>query len=361
MLKIAISAAEHSGDLLASSLIKELKTQLPECEIFGLAGDKMIKNGCKSLWHLDKVSVMGFSAVLLKLPSLLLLRKEIITTIQNQKPNVFIGVDAPDFNFKIERKLRNKGIKTVHFVSPSVWAWRQKRIKKIKKSTDLVLCLFPFEVLFYQKHNMPAVFVGHPLADILKPRETYQENDKLLLMPGSRKSEIKAHLEIMLESAQALKKYNNNLEITVALVNDKYNLFVTQVINKYHGVKVEYGNSHQLINEADLVIVASGTATLEVALIATPMVVIYKMSWLSYRIAKALVKIPFVSLPNIILNKKIVPELIQEDATVKNIVAESIKVISSDYQKLKEEFINIHNQLKRNSTKKSAQEILSRI
>ena len=201
-MKIALSAAETSGDLIASSLVVALKLNDSNCMIDGLAGDKMIKAGCHRLWHMNEVNVMGLSEVLRKLPSILKLRKQISAHYLENKPDIFIGVDSPDFNFKLERILKNKGIKTIHLISPSVWAWRSKRIKRIKESTDLILCLFPFEVNYYKQYNQKAVFVGHPLAEILKPRKNFKSNKNVLIMPGSRESEIKYLLPELLEAAK---------------------------------------------------------------------------------------------------------------------------------------------------------------
>jgi lipid-A-disaccharide synthase (EC 2.4.1.182) len=179
-MKIAISAAETSGDLLGSKLVESLKKQNPVIDIEGLSGEKMVASGCKQLWDQKLVNVMGFSEVVKKLPSLIRLRKTIIQYFSDNKPDVFIGIDAPDFNFVIEKKLKNKGVKTVHFISPSVWAWRQNRIKKIKQSTDLVLCVFPFEVDFYQNNNQRSLFVGHPLAESLTPRKNHVVGKNIL-------------------------------------------------------------------------------------------------------------------------------------------------------------------------------------
>lgn len=205
-MKIAISAAETSGDLVASSLVSALKLYRPDYEIEGLAGDKMAAAGCKRLWHTDQVNVMGLSEVLKKLPTILRLRRSIIQYFSSNRPDVFIGVDSPDFNFKIERKLKKNGVKTVHFVSPSVWAWRANRIHKIKKSADLMLCLFPFEVDFYRTHQQKAIFVGHPLAEKLKPRKNHMPNKQVLLMPGSREAEIKTLLPELLSAAKLMRK-----------------------------------------------------------------------------------------------------------------------------------------------------------
>ena len=352
-MKIAISAVETSGDLISAKLVAALKMQDPNIQIQGLAGNKMIEAGCVQLWNQKRVNVMGFSEVLKKLPALLRLRKTIIAYFSSNKPDVFIGVDGPDFNFVIEKKLKQQGIKTVHFISPSVWAWRQNRVKKIKKSTDLVLCLFPFEVDFYRQYNQPAVFVGHPLAETLHPRENYQSSKRVLLMPGSRVSEVKRLLPELLAATKIMAQQDVQLNFHIALANDELLAWVKPLATKAK-VSVSMGDAHQRMPQADLVLVASGTATLELALMGVPMVVVYKLSAFSYFIASRLVKIKNVSLPNIIANKTLVPELIQDNANAGNIAKHAMQVLNADTATLVQEFRSIHQQLKLNASEESA-------
>ncbi|SMN00739.1 Lipid-A-disaccharide synthase [uncultured Candidatus Thioglobus sp.] len=350
---IAISAAETSGDLIGSKLVAALKAQDANAQIEGLAGEKMVAAGCVQLWDQKRVNVMGFSEVLTKLLSLLRLRKTIIQTFSKNKPDVFIGVDAPDFNFVIEKKLKQQGVKTVHFISPSVWAWRAGRVKKIKKSTDLVLCLFPFEVDFYEKHGQRAVFVGHPLAESLHPRENYQSTKNILLMPGSRESEVKRLLPELLVSVQLMAKQDSQLNFHIALANDELLEWAKPLADKAN-ISLSVGDAHQRAAQADLVLVASGTAALELALIGVPMVVVYKLSAFSYFIASKLVKTKNVSLPNIIANKTLVPELIQAEAYADNIAKHALQILSSDTELLTQEFTKIHQQLSLNASAESA-------
>ncbi|ABL01901.1 lipid-A-disaccharide synthase [Candidatus Ruthia magnifica str. Cm (Calyptogena magnifica)] len=352
-IKIAISAAETSGDLIGSKLIKSLKKQKSNVSIEGLAGDKMIAAGCVQRWDQKQINVMGFSEVLKKLPFLLRLRKLIIVYFSNQKPDVFIGVDAPDFNFVIERKLKSQGVKTVHFISPSIWAWRQFRIKKIKQSSDLVLCLFPFEVDFYQAHNQRALFVGHPLAQSLLPRKSHIKTKNILLMPGSRQSEVKRLLPEMLLAAKIMLVQDPMLTFHLALANDELlNWATTQVENI--PVEISLGRAHACMLNVDLALVASGTATLELALVGVPMVVVYKLSSVSYFIALILVKSKYISLPNIIANKNLVPELIQNNANGNNIAKHAMVIMSRDNKTLIKEFNAIHQQLNLGSSDESA-------
>ncbi|WPE16600.1 lipid-A-disaccharide synthase [Candidatus Thioglobus autotrophicus] len=357
MTKIAISAAETSGDLIGATLVKALKEQDPELQIEGLCGDKMRLSGCDQLWDMSVANVMGFSEVLKKLPSLLKLRKAIVQRFSKNRPDVFIGVDAPDFNFVIEKKLKKQGVKTVHFVSPSVWAWRASRVKKIKRASDLMLCLFPFEVDFYTRHNQRAVFVGHPLAEKLTPRKNHQAGKNILLMPGSRAGEVKRLLPEMLLAAKSMAEQDPALSFHLALANDEL-LEWTQALIASQDVSLSINEAHERMQSADLVLVASGTAALELALVGVPMVVVYKLSRLSYFIASNLVTSQFISLPNVIANKPLVPELIQTEANGNNIAKHALQILDGDHAELSREFGKIHQSLCLNSSQESAKLIL---
>ena len=356
-MKIAISAAETSGDLIASALVKSLLEIQPDCQIEGLVGDKMIDAGCQSLWHIDQVNVMGLSEVVNKLPSLLRLRNSIVKYFSDNKPDIFIGVDSPDFNFTIEQKLKQRGVKTVHFISPSVWAWRSNRIKKIKASTDLMLCLFPFEVDFYKKHGQKALFVGHPLTEKLQPRQNYKPSKKVLLMPGSREAEIKSLLPELLSTVNLMRERDSTIQFSLALANENFKEWVQDQIHKSE-IELSVGDAYAKIAQSDLVIVASGTATLEIALLGVPMVVVYKLSGVSYQIVKRLLRTNFISLPNVILGKEVIPELIQENANGKNIANIAMQIIVSNNLELVSELRKIHTQLHQESSAQSAKAIL---
>ena len=356
-MRIAISAAETSGDLIASALVKSLLEYQPDCQIEGLVGDKMSDAGCQRLWHIDQANVMGLSEVVNKLPSLLRLRNSIVKHFSENKPDVFIGVDSPDFNFKIEQKLKQRGVKTVHFISPSVWAWRSNRIKKIKASTDLMLCLFPFEVDFYEKHGQKALFVGHPLAEKLQPRQNYKPSKKVLLMPGSREAEIKSLLPELLSTVNLMREQDSKIQFSLALANDHFKEWVEDRIHKL-GIELSVGDAYVKIAQSDLVIVASGTATIEIAMLGVPMVVVYKLSGVSYQIVRRLLKTKFISLPNVILGKEVVPELIQDSANGKNIANVAMQIIVSDNVKLVSELRKIHSQLHQESSAQAAKAIL---
>lgn len=350
MKKIAISAGEHSGDLLGMSLIEAINAQ-ESVDFFGLAGSKMQSVGCRKCWDISQVSVMGFVEVLKKLPSLLRLRREMIARFKAEKPDLFIGIDAPDFNFKIEAKLRQAGIKTAHFISPSVWAWRASRIKKIKQSTDLMLCVFPFEVEFYRQHNMSAIFVGHPLAHQLLPRENYQKTGKILLMPGSRKTEISAILPPILQAIPDILANNLNAKFSLALLDDSLLDWIKPQLDGL-GVEVEiiFNQSHTQLPQSDLVITASGTATLEAMIVGVPMVVVHKLPILTNAIARKLMTIDHIALPNILSKQYLVPELTQSQANPAEIAKHSNQLLSQNTDELVAKFKEITQTLVKDKT-----------
>jgi len=357
MTKIAISAAETSGDLIGSTLVQALKAQDSNLQIEGLCGDKMQQAGCQKRWDMSLVNVMGFTEVLKKLPSLFKLRAEIVSYFSDQQPDVFIGVDAPDFNFIIEKKLKKQGVKTIHFVSPSVWAWRQSRVKKIKQSTDLLLCLFPFEVNFYKQCGQRAVFVGHPLAEKLSPRKNHISSKQILLMPGSRSGEVKRLLPELLAAAVIMSKQDSDLSFHLALANEELLNWAIELVGDQQ-LEISIDEAHIRMQSADLVLVASGTAALELALVGVPMVVVYKLSAMSYFIASRLIKSKYISLPNVIADKALVPELIQDDANAQNIANQAMIILSSDQKEIIAEFGNIHQQLSLNASEESARLVL---
>jgi lipid-A-disaccharide synthase len=310
-MNIAISVAETSGDILASKLITVIKKHYPEAKISGLIGEKSIHAGAKQLWDMNRVNVMGFTEVIKKLIPIWLLRKKMLAFWNKNPPDIFIGVDSPDFNLTIEAKLKKKNIKTIHFISPSVWAWREKKVEKIKKATDIVLCLLPFEVEFYNKHNINAHFVGHPLVNLV-PRAEYQKHKHIALLPGSRRSEIEAILPTMIKTANNILRIDNEYKFHIALADDS-NLDLVKHWVKGDKITYSIDDTYDVVAHADLAVVASGTASLEVALIGTPQVVVYKLNNISYQLVKRKLTTKFVSLPNIILNKRVILELLQDE------------------------------------------------
>jgi lipid-A-disaccharide synthase len=380
MPKIAIVAGEASGDLLGSHLIRALKAQHKDLIFIGIAGPKMIAEGAKSLFPIEKLSVRGYVEVLKHLYGLLKLRRSLFKQLLAEKPDIFIGVDAPDFNFWLERKLKKRGIPTIHYVSPSIWAWRRGRMGKIKRAVSHVLALYPFEPALYENAGVPVTYVGHPLADELplKPnkkaaREVLKiEKSKLVIamLPGSRQSEVKQHADLFVKTAQIISQDNVNTQFLVPLITRETRQIFEQALYKNLHDKnapenldldILFGHAHDAMEAADVVLVASGTATLEAALLKRPMVIAYRMPTLSWWILKRMNYLPYVGLPNILAGKFMVPELLQKAATPQKL-ADAVSLLLVDRnrtQEIKEEFTNIHQTLKQNSAKKAAEVVLS--
>ena len=374
MKTIAIVAGESSGDLLGSHLIKSLKLARSDLKFIGVAGPKMIKEGATSFFLMEELSVRGYFEAFRKLFHLLKLRKKLLNQILNEKPDLFIGVDAPDFNFWIEKQLKKKGVPVIHYVSPSIWAWRGNRLRKIKNSIDHMLTIFPFEKNIYSKANIQATFVGHPLAEMipLYPNKKKAQNKLkiikatkvIALLPGSRQGEVKWHAQLLIDSATEISKKIPYVKFLVPLpTRETYDIFSKTLFKNTHAaldIQLLIGHASDAINAADLVIVASGTATLETALYKKPMVVIYKMSSISWQILKRMRYLPFVSLPNILLNKFFVPELLQNDATSENISSKALEILKdAPYRKnLLIQFTKIHHQLNQNTSNRLNRVIL---
>ena len=377
MKTIAIVAGESSGDLLGSHLIKSLKSVRSDLKFIGIAGPKMMKEGANSFFLMEELSVRGYFEAFRKLFHLIKLRKTLLKQILSEKPDLFIGVDAPDFNFWIERQLKKKGVPVIHYVSPSIWAWRGSRLRKIKKSINHMLTIFPFEKNIYSKANIQATFVGHPLAEMipLNPnKKKAQDKLKIInaykviaLLPGSRQGEVKWHAQLLIDSATEISKKIRDVKFLVPLpTRETYDIFSKTLFKNTHAeldIQLLIGHASDAINAADLVIVASGTATLETALYKKPMIVIYKMSSISWQILKRMRYLPFVSLPNILLNKFVVPELLQGDATPENISSKAFEILKdTPYRKnLIIQFAKIHYQLKQNTSDRLNRVILKLI
>ena len=374
MKKIAIVAGEVSGDILGSRLITSLKKQLPDLEFEGIGGAEMQQAGCKSLHPMERLSVMGFSEVLPRLFELLSLRKSLIKRWTETKPDLIIGIDAPSFTLGLEAKLHEVGIPTVHYVSPSIWAWREGRVKKMVGNIDLMLTLFPFEVDFYKKHGINAAFVGHPLADEI-PLNTNkkaarqelslpEEETILAILPGSRNGEIKRLGLIFLQAAEQLQHKYPRLKLISPMVNKKTRLQFEEIRNNNTpklAIDIIEGNSRKVMEAADIILLASGTAALEGMLLGRPMVAAYKMSPITVSILRwfKLLKVKNFTLPNNLAGETLVPELMQEDATVKNIVAELTTLLEESENSYREQrFTEIHKQLQQNASDTAADTIL---
>ncbi len=376
MLRIGIVAGEASGDLLGSHLIKALKKKCTDIEFVGIAGPKMMSEGALSLFSMERLSVRGYIEVIKHLFGLLRLRRQLLKHFLSNRLDLFIGIDAPDFNFWLERKLKKNGIKTIHYVSPSVWAWRKNRIKKIKNAVSHMLALFPFEPALYHGAGIPVTYVGHPLADILPmepdtsaAREGLKLKSSALvvaMLPGSRQSEVQQHAELFVKTAKLIyAEYPNAIFLVPLITRETRQIFELAIFHENESLPIQilFGHAHDAMEASDVVIVASGTATLEAALLKKPMVITYRMSKVSWQILKRMRLQPYVGLPNILAEKFIVPELLQDDSTPEKLAEATIKLISDTtyISEIKAEFTKIHFSLKQNSAEKAANVILAHL
>ena len=376
MLRIGIVAGEASGDLLGSHLIQALKQKRADIEFDGIAGPKMMSEGAHSLFPMERLSVRGYVEVIKHLFGLLRLRKQLLKYLLNNPIDLFIGIDAPDFNFWLEKKLKNKGVKTIHYVSPSIWAWRKNRINKIKQAVTHMLALFPFEPALYQQASIPVTYVGHPLADILpiEPDTTAaREGLKLkssalvvAMLPGSRQSEVQQHAQLFVKTAKLIYAAHPNAIFLVPLITrETRQIFELAIFHEPEilPIQILFGHAHDAMEAADVVIVASGTATLEAALLKKPMVITYRMSKLSWQLLKHMRLQAYVGLPNILADKFVVPELLQADSTPEKLADVALRLVSdTNYAaEIKEEFTKIHHSLRQNTAEKAAVAILSHL
>jgi lipid-A-disaccharide synthase len=372
-MKVGIVAGEASGSILGAGLINALRAHEPLLTLSGIGGADMIAAGFQSLHEMERLSVMGLIEPLSRLPELFLIRRHLYRHFTHQKPTLFIGIDSPDFNLGLELKLRKIGIPVVHYVSPSVWAWRKKRIHKIAKAVDLVLTLLPFEAAFYEQHSVPACFVGHPLADLiplqpdqaaakkalgLDPETTY-----IALLPGSRRNELHYLGELFLNAAQHCWQENPKLKfITCAANAQRHQEFSQQWQIYTPDLPLQFfeNQTHAVMAAADAVLVTSGTATLETMLFKRPMVIAYRMANVTYQIARHLVKIPYIGLPNLLADKALVPEFIQDAATPTALAAALLDFIEYPEKALalQQHFTDIHQQLRRDANKRAAEAVL---
>ncbi|MNQ53694.1 Lipid-A-disaccharide synthase [compost metagenome] len=370
-LRIALVAGEASGDILGSTLMRALKARHPDAQFIGVGGPRMQAEGLQPYFPMERLAVMGLVEVLGRLPELLARRKRLIQTLIAERPDVFIGIDAPDFNLGVELKLRRAGIKTVHYVSPSVWAWRQKRVLKIREGCDLMLTLFPFEARFYEEQGVPVRFVGHPLADAI-PLEadragTRAELDLPLdspvvaLLPGSRGGEVGKLGALFLDAAERLRSVRPGIRFVLPCASPERRVQLEAMLaGRDLPLKLLDGRSHDALAACDAVLIASGTATLEALLYKRPMVVAYKVAPLTYRILKRLVKSPYVSLPNLLAKRLLVPELLQ-DAATPDALAHAVAPLLDDGEIQTHGFDVIHRALRQDASGQAADAILQLI
>ena len=374
---------EVSGDTLGAKLIRSFREQGIDVEFEGIGGPQMIAEGFKTYYPMDILSVMGIVEVLKDLKQLFAVRDGLVEKWSADPVDIFIGIDAPDFNLRLSKSLKQKNlpIKTVQYVSPSVWAWRQGRVHGIKANIDLVLCLFPFEKSFFKRFEVPAAFVGHPLASqlplknpILDAKEELgldSSQKHIALLPGSRRGEIERLGPLVLDAAQIIHKKHPEYQFLIPAINDlrkqqiqellkNYPAELNQNIHLLENSDSESKIGRQVMNASNIVALASGTATLEALLLHRPMVTFYKLNWLTYVIAKLLVKIPYYSLPNIIAGKKAIQELIQSDATPENLANEIEKLMNQETAQIQAmQLLTMHKQLLADNSEDPVQAVLA--
>lgn len=377
MLRIGIVAGEPSGDYLAADLIRELRLRVPDVLIEGIGGPQMQAAGCSILFPMEKLAVMGLIEVAGRYLELVGIRNKLLKHFKTTPPDVFIGVDAPDFNLGLEASLHAHGIKTVHYVSPSVWAWRQYRIHKIKQAVDLMLVLFPFEKKIYQQYQIPVCLVGHPLADRIKP-----DNDKadarrklglpvggkvIAIMPGSRKSELDRMLNTHLQTAHWCHSRRDDLIFITSVLDESARLRVETAAagiretSERFKLHVYQDRAHDVLAAADVALLTSGTISLEAMLFDLPMVVAYRLHWLSYFIIRALVTVKFAALPNLLAGKLLVPEFLQQHSQPGKMGEELLRLLASSDNNagLKREYSLIRNSIRLNAGATAAAAVLS--
>ncbi|HAQ27184.1 lipid-A-disaccharide synthase [Stutzerimonas nitrititolerans] len=367
-LTVALVAGESSGDILGAGLMQALKVRHPDVEFVGVGGARMEAEGLKSYFPLERLAVMGLVEVLGRLPELLSRRKRLLRTLLDVRPDVFIGIDAPDFNLDLELKLRRAGIKTVHYVSPSVWAWRQKRVLKIRDGCDLMLTLFPFEAKFYDAHQVAVRFVGHPLADAIPLCADRDAARALLnlptdapivaLMPGSRGGEVARLGSLFLDAAERLRGLRPGIRFVMPCASPERRTQLEQMLaGRDLPLTLIDGRSHEALAACDAVLIASGTATLEALLYKRPMVVAYRVAPLTFSILKRMVKSAYVSLPNLLAQRLLVPELLQEAATPEA-MAQLLSPLLEHGEVQTEGFDEIHRTLRRDASSQAADAVL---
>jgi len=363
-VKIAIGIGELSGDIFAANLIKYIRKNYPNIEIIGITGPNSYKQGLASKFNISSLSVRGYFDVIFNLQSILKFRNNFLNFLLNEKPDIYLGIDAPDFNFFIERKLKEKGIKTYHMVCPSVWAWRANRIRKFKKTFDYLFSIFDHEKKFLKLHKFKNFsYVGHPLAQDIPLLPNVNKSKKILninhkgkiigLLPGSRPSEVVWNTDVLFKATVLLSKRYKNLLFLVPVTSKNNLSFIQKKLfeTKIKNIQLIHGHSHDILNISDIAIIASGTATLEAVFFKTPMVVYYKLSSLSQFLFKFLLNSKYISLPNILSNKALVSELIHKQATPENIAIEASKLIDdvSHRHQLIKEFKDIHKRHRLNT------------
>lgn len=374
-VKVGLVAGEASGDMLGGSLLQALRARAPGLSAMGVAGEEMRAAGCRPLVDASELAVMGLVEVIAHLPRLLKLRRQLARQFATWRPDVFVGIDAPEFNLGLESRLRRQGIPTVQYVSPSVWAWRGGRVRKIARSADLVLCLLPFEKQFYDDHNIRAVFVGHPLAErITRQPDTStarrelglaDDGEWLALLPGSRIGEVTRLANDFAETIAWLRERRPSMRFVAALASAECETIFRAALRRITppvGIHMIRGRSHEVMAAADVLLVASGTATLEAALIGRPMVVTYRLAQATQWLLKwpGLLKIDRFALPNLVAGEDLVPEIINDDVSVEALGQAILRELDDTgrRQYLDGRFRDIRQMLKHNAAERAAAAIL---
>ena len=340
-LRLGLCAGEASGDLLAGAMLRAWQQRGTSLDITGIGGDQMQAAGLESLCAIDRLAVMGLIEPLKRLPELLGIRRQLISQQQQVAPDLFVGVDSPDFNLPVERRLRAAGIPTAHLVSPSVWAWRRGRLRGIRESVDRMLCLLPFEVDIYREAGIDAVCVGHPLvdelqqlpaADALRAALGLPSNKTLLaVLPGSREGEVRHLMPVFAEAMQLLQARHTDLHFVIPAANaERYQQIESVLQSTAQPVSLIRGHGREVMRCSDAIMIASGTATLEAMLLRKPMVISYRLASLSWAILSRLVKTPHVGLPNVLAGEEVVPELLQHHATASQLADAVSRVLEGD-------------------------------
>jgi len=367
-------AGETSGDLLGAELVRELRARRPDLKFAGIGGPQMAGAGC-ALWHdCEELAVRGYAEVIRHLPRLLRLRRRLIARMAEARPALFIGVDAPDFNLGVEKALKSRGIRTLHYVSPSLWAWRGERIRAIREAADRILVLFPFETALYEDAGIHATFVGHPLADIapLQPdRATAKAALKLdrdrpviALLPGSRQSELDLHSDLFIATAARIAEPQAQVQFVVPLATRetraRFEAAVFRAGPAAPAISLLYGHAGKALAAADVALVASGTATLEAALYRCPQVVTYRLRSSTYRLVKRKLRLPYVALPNVLAGQFVVPEILQHAASAENL-AQALLNLQSDKvvrARVEQRYLALHESLRQGNAVRAAGAVL---
>lgn len=374
-VRIGIVAGEASGDLLGSHLIAALREKLPDAEFIGIAGPKMQSAGARSLFPMEKLAVRGYLEVLRHFREILSIRRKLRRYFLDNPPDLFIGVDAPDFNLGLEKALKAHGVPTIHYVSPSVWAWRRERVKTIARSVTHILALFPFEPPIYQDAGVAVSYVGHPMADVIPEQpdrvaaratlKLLQDATIIALLPGSRQSELHYMAELFIRTAQKIAEQQRDIQFLVPLVSretrDYFEAALYRLGAENLRLKILFGHAHAALTAANIALVASGTATLEAALLKRPMVITYKLSRLSAFLMRRRGYLPYVGLPNVMAGRFIVPELLQEDATPDNLAQALLNLLQDEQVQagLLAEFASIHQALRQDTARRACEAVLN--